>query len=135
MNGLLVDIGFRGHRTVLDGLFHQPQRIELWEYLACTMPTFEEVGLAPETSDLLVWQLCQNHEFVLLTGNRNGRGRESLQQTICIHNQPNSLPVLTFSDPQRFLWDNDYGHRVADKVLEYLFDIDKNLGTGRLWVP
>jgi hypothetical protein len=135
MNGLLVDVGLRGHRNVLLGLFQQPSRSDIWKYLACDMPSFEDLGLALDSSDLVVWQTCQSRQFVLLTANRNERGMHSLERTIRTLNQADSLPVLTLASERRFTAEAEYKHRVADKVLEYLFEIDRFLGTGRLWVP
>jgi hypothetical protein len=135
MNGLLVDVGLQWHRLVLKGLFQQPTRSDLWQYLACDMPAFESLSLAPDSSDLAVWQTCQRHQLVLLTANRNEKGVHSLEWTIRTMNQSDSLPVLTLASEPRFISETEYKHRVADKILEYLFDMDRYLGTGRLWVP
>lgn len=135
MNGLLVDVNLRREREVLLSLFLQPKRIELWQYLACIMPTFDEVGLADNSSDLIVWRKCQDRNLVLVTGNRNDKGKDSLESVLRTFNQPENLPVLTISTPDRFLPDSDYKHRVADRILEYLFDIDRFRGVGRLYVP
>jgi hypothetical protein len=135
VNGLLVDVGLRGQRDVLLGLFQQRPRKELWDFLACGMPTFEDIDLPVESSDLVVWQKCQTSQLVLLTDNRNDKGKDALERVIRTLNQPDSLPVLTLGTANRFLAETEYKHRVADKVLEYLFDIERHIGTGRLWVP
>src|SRR5262249_51191582 len=123
VNGLLVDVNIRKHGEMLLGLLHQHQRVEVWEHLACGMPTFEELGLARDSSDLLVWRTCQHHQLVLLTANRNDEGEETLEWVIRTLNRPESLPVLTLAGANRFLWDPEYRQRVADKVLEHLFDM------------
>jgi len=135
MNGLLVDVSLRGHKHVLQGLFQQPSRSDIWKYLSCDMPAFEDLDLALDSSDLVVWQTCQSHQLVLLTANRNEKGMHSLEWTIRTLNQTDSLPVLTLASERRFKAEAEYKHRVADKVLEYLFEIDRFLGAGRLWVP
>jgi len=128
-------VGLRGQRQILFGLFHQHQRFELWNSLACTLPTFEEIGLVGESSDLVVWQKCQSNQLVLMTANRNEKGKESLEWVIRAFNRPDSLPVITLSSVRRFMLDVGYRHRVADKVLEDIFEIDRYRGAGRLWVP
>jgi hypothetical protein len=135
VNGLLVDADLRLQRQVLLGLFQQSHRVELWDYLGYRMPTFDDIGLAQDSSDLVVWQTCQGNQLVLLTANRNDKGKEALENVIRSFNGPTSLPVLTLSEANRFLTDREYKYRVADKVLEYLFDIESYRGVGRLWVP
>jgi hypothetical protein len=135
VNGLLVDADLQGVRLVLLGLFEQPERADLWNSLACMMPTFDDIGLDHASPDLVVWQTCQNNRLVLFTANRNARGKDSLEWAIRTFNQPNSLPVITLGTAFRFQTEPDYRHQVADKVLEYLFEIDNHRGVGRLWVP
>ena len=72
---------------------------------------------------------------MLLTENRNAEGPESLEETIRTLNTPNSLPVLTMTNPRRFARDKSYADRVTDRVLDYLLDLDNLRGTGRLYVP
>ena len=73
--------------------------------------------------------------LVLITANRNREGRDSLEETIRELSQSDSLPVLTIADDQRYLIDPGYRERVADQCLEYLYDINNLLGTGRLFLP
>ena len=51
------------------------------------------------------------------------------------HNPPKSLPVLTLADGERIRHEKAYAERVADRLLQYAFDIDKYRGTGRLYLP
>jgi hypothetical protein len=51
------------------------------------------------------------------------------------HNTPTSLPVFTLANEQRVLRDRLYAAAVADRLLEFLFDIDRYRGTGRLYLP
>src|SRR5207237_9235382 len=98
-------------------------------------PTFQDLGLLPETSDSVVWQRCQQEELVLLTANLNSKGPDSLEATIRALNTPASLPVFTVATADRVLQSRDYAERVADRILEYLFDRDDFRGTGRLFLP
>jgi hypothetical protein len=43
--------------------------------------------------------------------------------------------VLTLANPKRILIDKAYARRTAERILEYLIDIDQYRGTGRLFVP
>ncbi len=79
--------------------------------------------------------MCQREGLVLLTGNRNHDGDDSLEETIWQHSQPHSLPVITISDVRRFGKDSAYDARLAEDLLTYLVDIDKYRSTGRLYVP
>jgi len=83
----------------------------------------------------VVWQTCQREDLVLLTANRNLEGEDSLEATLRAFNTLTSLPVLTLSTPAKILRDRDYAVRVADRLLEVLFEIERHLGAGRLYLP
>jgi hypothetical protein len=131
----VADINLIGHFEKLRGLLEEESRRELWGSLNCLIPTFDELGLAPNTPDLVVWQKCQQEQLVLITANRNKRGPNSLEAAIQALNTLESLPVITLGNADRFLVDSFYAARVADRVLEYLFEIDHHRGAGRLYVP
>jgi hypothetical protein len=116
-------------------LFGEGFRQEYWESLALVIPSFQDLGLRPTDSDLLVWETCQREELVLLTGNRNDEGPESLEAVIRTRGGLDSLPVFTIADLYRMRHDRTYAERIADRLLEYLVNIDKHRGTGRLYVP
>jgi len=50
-------------------------------------------------------------------------------------NTPSSLPVLTISEPERLLSSRAYAHRVVERLVEHLIDIETLRGTGRLYLP
>jgi hypothetical protein len=50
-------------------------------------------------------------------------------------NQLASLPVVTLTDADRILRSKSYANRAAERLLDYLIDIENYRGTGRLWVP
>jgi len=93
------------------------------------------LGLQPDASDPEVWEACQREQAVLLTANRSDDGPESLEATIQQHNKPESLSVFTLAIDQRVLRDRLYAETVAGRLLEFLFDIDRYRGTGRLYLP
>jgi hypothetical protein len=108
---------------------------EFWTYLSTPILAFEEVGLKDNAPDDTVWRLCQQSEWVLITGNRNSRGPDSLEETIRRENHSECLPVITIGDPNQVMTSSLYVERVTEKLLEYLLQIENLRGTGRLFVP
>jgi hypothetical protein len=76
---------------------------DLWTDLGLSAVRFPDVGLPHNGSDAIIWRTCHRGELVLITGNRNHDGPDSLEATIRNENQPNSLPVITISDTGRVL--------------------------------
>src|SRR5437667_11830503 len=116
MAGILADYDVQGQFHELMGLLGSEKWRKSWESLRLTIETFQTLGLAREASDLVVWQTCQRREIVLFTANRNNESPESLEATIRLHNKTNSLPVITLSNPKRFLRDRMYVRWVARLV-------------------
>lgn len=82
-----------------------------------------------------MWRRCQEKQALLITGNRNDDGPESLESTIRAGNTPQSLPVFTIGDAKRTMVDREYSDAVIWTLIEYLLRIDGLLGTGRLFIP
>ena len=97
--------------------------------------SFASLGVSANTPDATLWQLCQTQQIILITGNRNQEEPASLEATIQASHTPTSLPVLTISEPQRMLSIRAYAHRVVERLLEYLIDVENRRGTGRLYLP
>jgi hypothetical protein len=135
VHGILADANCEGHLALLVQLFHEGWRRDVWEVLPLTLVSFADVGLPADASDREVWEACQRAQVVLLTANRNDDGPESLEAIIQQHNTTASLPVFTLANDQRVLRDRSYAEAVADRLLEFLFDIDSYRGTGRLYLP
>jgi hypothetical protein len=135
MPGILADVNVEKHLRQLIGLLQSERRRELWAALDFEALTFPDLGIDPTTSDRLVWQRCQSDGLILLTANRNRQGPDSLEETILALNQKDSLPVFTIADDQRFVTDAAYREQVADRCLEYLYDVENLRGTGRLFLP
>jgi hypothetical protein len=108
---------------------------EFWEDLGLVQLHFEDVGLAPESSDLDVWLRCQTEGLVLITANRNYKGSDSLEATLRSHNGPTSLPVFTIADIDKLNNNRSYADLVAETMLDYLQRIEELRGTGRLFLP
>lgn len=135
IHGILADANCEGHLALILRIFQQTWRQEVWEFLGLASVSFTDLDLLPDASDREVWELCQREQIVLITANRNDDGPESLEATIQQHNTPQSLPVFPLANDQRVLRDRPYAERVADRLLETLFDIDSYRGTGRIYLP
>ena len=97
--------------------------------------SFATLGLSPNISDAALWQFCQTRQIILLTGNRNHDGPESLEAVLQVATTPRSLPVMTISEPRRVLNSSAYAYRVVERLIEYLLDIEDLRGTRRLYPP
>jgi hypothetical protein len=135
MATLLPDHNIKGHFEVLLRIWTSPSLWDFWEGLSLSAESFESLGIPESLPDSELWQLCQERELILLTGNRNEDGANSLEATIAAHNGPTSLPVFTISAPDQVMVDRFYAERVAEKVIDYVSDLEKIRGTGRLFVP
>jgi hypothetical protein len=135
MTGILADADVVGHVRLLVAHFQNEIWREIWTEINCHVFTLADLGLAASVPDSLIWHTCQQRRIVLITGNRNRKGPDSLEATIRLHNQLDSLPVLTLADAGRVLTDRTYAERAAEKVLERLLEIENYKGSGRIFVP
>jgi hypothetical protein len=108
---------------------------DFWNHLGLVLCTFEEVGLIPTSPDTEIWLRCQEKELVLVTDNRNRDGPDSLESAIQAYNTPTSLPVFTIGKLGRFQTNRTYADRVLRRFIDYLLDIDRVRGAGRLYLP
>jgi hypothetical protein len=135
MRGNLADINVgRQHRVLLSVCTSIAWR-DIWTSLNLSVESFPTLGLSFDSPDSLVWKTCQQEQLVLVTGNRNKRGSESLESVIESENQPDSLPVITIADTKRVLQDRSYAELVAERLLDYLMRIDEVRGAGRIYIP
>lgn len=135
MPTIMADHDVEGHLQHLIRLWSSEEWNELWRALACHIETFQRLGIPLTMPDAEIWRLCQQRQIVLLTGNRNAEGDDSLEATIRREGGDDCLPVLTISDPDRLLRDRQYADRVAERAIDYLQSIEGLRGTGRLFVP
>jgi hypothetical protein len=135
MAALRADINVQGHVRLLLQVLEGTYWREVWTGLAVPVHTFADVGLPADVSDTVVWQFCQQRQLILITANRNDEGPDSLEATIRTLNTPESLPVFTLADSERLRKDKAYANRVVERLLEYLLEIEKVRGTGRLYLP
>ena len=135
MRGILADINVVGQRDALLSIWTSDTWRDFWDGLGLSVETFRTLGLSDTASDALIWRTCQREGLVLITGNRNDDGPDSLEATIRNENQPESLPVITIGDADRVLRDRLYAENVTERLLDYLMRIDEVRGVGRLYVP
>jgi hypothetical protein len=135
MLGILADADIQGHVRALVGLLSEDPWKQFWTELNITFHTFDSLGLSRDASDLEVWTAVQANNTVLITGNRNQEGPDSLEATIRRLNRPDCLPVFTIAAPERVRRDRDYALRTALRLLEHLSDLEDFRGTGRIYLP
>ncbi len=93
-----------------------------------------DFGLPDNLPDQDIWRFVQQHQFWLLTDNRNNDGETSLQATIDRENPQDSLPVITLSARERFS-DPEYRQQAILGLIDIIISPERFLGTGRLYIP
>ncbi|SRR6266446_9917977 len=135
MPGLIADNDVRGPFQHLLYVLQGKSWHDLWTALNFKVQTFAALGLSPNAIDVVIWQACQQHEVVLVTGNRKQEGPNSLEAAIRHFNTPDCLPVITLADADRISKDKPYARRTAERLVDYLFELEIYRGAGRLYVP
>jgi hypothetical protein len=135
VKALLGDINIQGHVQVLVHVLESAAWNGVWTLFNLPVYTFRDLGLAPDTPDVALWQVCQQQEIILITANRNDDGPDSLESTIRTMNTIHSLAVFTIADADQILHSRAYAERVVERLLDYLIDIDNYRGTGRQYLP
>jgi len=135
MPKIMADHNAEGQLQVLINVWSSREWGDVWAEQPCEIETFNRLGIPHDTPDTELWEVCQQHEIVLVTGNRNAEGNDSLESAINRLGTARSLPVVTIADPDRLMRDRDYTERAAVQLLEFLLDLDNLRGAGRLYIP
>jgi len=135
MPGILADNDVEGHLEIIVRRCQDKLWRDIWSSLGLVVETFETLGLPRTVSDAILWKTCQNNQVVLVTGNRNEDGTDSLEATIRMYNTAHCLPVFTLANKPRILGNSKYGGRVTERFLEHLLDLENLKGTGRIYLP
>jgi hypothetical protein len=98
----LIDHNLGGHAEILLGNIASQGWLEL---VSIRFITFKEMKLSIDSSDRIVWRTAQSSQMILLTANRSMKGEDSLEQVLREENTPESFPVITIGDADRFLAD------------------------------
>ena len=131
MTAVLVDHNLEGQAQLILGFLAAEGWLEL---MPLQLWTLAEVGLPFNSSDRVIWRFCQERSMLLLTGNRAGKGADSLEMTLRVENTSSSLPVITIASTDR-LGEREYRKRCAERLIEVVFDLDQYKGVGRLFIP
>jgi hypothetical protein len=128
---ILADYNLNRQGILLSGSFVAGGWLDL---IPIQFITFENIGLSPDSNDRVVWRFAQTNGMLLLTANRNAKGKDSLEQVIREENQPTSLPIITIGESDR-VNEYDYRERCVERLVEIAIDIQNYMGSGRLFIP
>lgn len=132
---LLIDAHLDGHAALLAMRLNSEAWRELYAHLQIQFLHLDQVGLDRTAKDDVVWRLCQQNGYYLLTANRNLESDDSLEATIRREGKADSLPVFTFADADRIYQSAAYLDEVVESLLDYLLDEGNYRGAGRLYLP
>jgi len=135
LKGILADNDVRGQVEYLVVLMGSEPWREFWQDLGLALFHFEDIGLFATSTDLEVWEQCQANEVVLITGNRNLSGPDSLEAVIRLRNTPQCLPALTIADVNKVNASKAYAEQVVETLIDYLQRIETVRGAGKLYLP
>jgi Domain of unknown function (DUF5615) len=135
VKGIVADNDVRGQVEYLVSLMQSDPWREFWEDLGLDVLHLEDLGLSSSAPDAEVWARCQSECVVLVTGNRNLAGPDSLEATIRAQNTADCLPVFTIADVKKLNSSRTYAEQVAETLLDYLQRIETLRGVGRLFLP
>jgi hypothetical protein len=128
---VLVDYNLEGQARLLWGTI---QANNLFDYAPVRFVHFADVHLPTTSNDRAVWRFAQERGMILLTGNRNMKGGNSLEATLREELAGDSLPVVTVGNADR-LAEREYRERCAYQLVDVLLDLDTFRGTPRLYIP
>ena len=134
MQVVLSDHNCEGQaKAIFDALRYDGTWLKL---VPMTLKWFRDIGLPISTDDEMIWRLCQEQGYLLLTGNRSSDdGEKSLEFTIHRLITPDSLPVLTLSNLKRVMSDPIYCKRCAERLAEIVHDLHDYRGLMRVYLP
>jgi hypothetical protein len=127
----LADHNVEGQAKLIFGALNAGGWLEL---LPLRLLTLAEAGLPEDSTDLYIWQVCQQRQMILLTANRSMHEPDSLEAVLRTKVTSQSLPVVTIADPQR-VGEPAYLKRCVLRLVEIALDLDSYRGAGRLYIP
>ncbi|NEO18776.1 MULTISPECIES: DUF5615 family PIN-like protein [unclassified Moorena] len=128
----LIDHNLERHAKVLLGNIANQGWLET---LPIRFVYFQEVELAIDSNDRIVWRFAQANQMIILTANRRMKGKDALEKVLREENNSNSLPVITIGNANRVLDEGAYRDKCVDRLLEIVIDIENYMGVGRLFIP
>ncbi|MEO0374935.1 MAG: ACP S-malonyltransferase [Cyanobacteria bacterium P01_A01_bin.17] len=128
---ILVDYNLTGYVVLFQGTLAAEGWLDLLSIRFVTLP---EAGLAADTNDRIIWQFAQLNHMLLLTANRNAKGKDSLEQTIREERTSTSLPVITIGNLDRLV-EREYREQCSLRLADIVLSIENYLGVSRLFIP
>lgn len=134
MQIVLSDHNCEGQAKAIFDILHYD---DIWiELSPMKLIWFRDIELPITASDEAVWRFCQQHGYLLLTGNRTNRDKaKSLEFTIRTLLTPSSLPVVTIGNLNRVIPDLVYRQQCAERLAEIVYDLRNFHGTMRIFIP
>ena len=127
----LIDHNIRGQAQLLFRMIEYQGWLDL---VKINFVTFEEMDLAIDSNDRLVWRSAQANQMILLTANRSMKGEDSLEQVMREENKPELFPVITIGNIDR-LTESEYRERCVTRLVEIVLYVENYLGTRRIFIP
>ncbi|MGK7929027.1 MAG: ACP S-malonyltransferase [Spirulina sp.] len=127
----LIDSTLDGYAPILRSSLAKRGWLEL---LSIHLMTFQEAGLAKDSSDLMVWNYARKHKIIVFSSHQNMKGHDSLEEKIRKENTQNSFPTIIVDNLSR-LEDYDYRESCLDRLIEISLEIEKYMGVGRIFIP
>lgn len=128
---VLVDYNLTGYIVLLQGTLAAEGWLDL---LAIRFVNLTEAGLASDSSDRSIWRFAQSNQMLLLTANRNAKGKDSLEQTIREEGTSTSLPVITIASLDRLI-EREYREQCSARLADIVLYVEDYLGVSRLFIP
>ncbi len=128
---ILVDYNLTGYIVLFRGTLATDGWLDM---LAIRFVTLKEAGLAADTDDRTIWQFAQANQMLLLTANRNAKGENSLERTICEEGNERSLPVLTIGSLDRLI-EREYREQCSARIADVILYVENYLGVSRIYIP
>ncbi len=79
MRGIMADNDIQGQMKAIVFLLRSEEWRDIWSSLNLTVRTFKELSLDISVPDAELWHMCQREQIILVTGNRNKVGPDSLK--------------------------------------------------------
>jgi hypothetical protein len=119
----------------VEAIMQALDRLGYLELIEIELLTWEKAGLVESANDETVWRFCQEHQCLLITGNRTGKdGAKALEFVIRHLVTPTSLPVLTIANTKRVIPDRQYCFACAHRLAEIIADLENYRGVTRLYL-
>jgi predicted nuclease of predicted toxin-antitoxin system len=135
VKGILADNNVIGQVAYLAQLMQSHGWEIFWQDLGLSLVRFQDVGLTAAATDVEIWHCCQAEELILITDNRNDDAPDSLNAAIRQFGSPDSLPIFTIADLDKFGTSREYEEKVVAALYDYLLRIEDIRGVGRLFLP